>query len=160
MERWRDFQGKPTEVGIAPLHFKFIQPHITLSRASKNLPARLCRPSNIKEHPMSERPSTSRLGGEYCPQRPNRAVFCPNCGSPNTQTKNHGKKLGGALGTCAGVISSLSSATKGVGIGAAIAFRAAASTMPLSSVTAAVLGALTGGAIGCAAGSGLGQIID
>lgn len=106
---------------------------------------------------MPDTSSTSSPSDQHDAQRPYRAVFCPNCGSPNTQTKNHGKKIGGALGTAAGVMSSLSGAAKGARVGAAIAFRIAVTTTPLNSVTAALLGALTGGAIGCAAGSGLGR---
>lgn len=109
---------------------------------------------------MSDISSTSSPDRAFGPQRPNRTVFCPNCGSPHTQTKNYGKKIGGALGTFAGVISSLSGAAKGARLGAAIAFRIVATTTPLNSMTAALLGALTGGGIGCVAGSGLGRVID
>ncbi|CAM5555307.1 hypothetical protein [Eoetvoesiella caeni] len=109
---------------------------------------------------MSESSSTSHHSGVYGTQRPSRTVVCPKCSSTNTQTKNHAKRIGGAIGTCAGVMSSLSSAAKGAGIGAAMAYRATASTMPLISVTAAVLCALAGGAMGCATGAALGQIVD
>lgn len=110
---------------------------------------------------MSDASSPSHPDGVYGPRhRPYRTVSCPACGSPNIQTKNHAKKLGGALGACAGVISAFNGAAQGAAVGAAMAFRFTAPAMPLASVTAAVLGALTGGAIGCAAGAGLGQVID
>lgn len=109
---------------------------------------------------MSEPSGASRPDGVYDPRRPRHTVVCPLCGSPNTQAKNHGKKLGGALGTCLGVISSLPATAKGATAGTTIAVRAAAPTTPLNSITAAVLGAFTGGAMGCIAGAGLGQVID
>lgn len=109
---------------------------------------------------MSESSGAPHPDGPYDPRRPYRVVLCPLCGSSNIQTKNHGKKLGGALGTCAGVISSLSATAKGATAGAIIAVRTTAPDTPLNSLTAAVLGALAGGAMGCAAGAGLGQVID
>lgn len=109
---------------------------------------------------MFDPSSPSRPDRVYGPHRPYGNVFCPACLSPNTQTKNLAKKLGGTLGTCAGVFGSLTNADKGAGIGAAITCWATASTMLLSSVTAAVLGALTGGAIGCVTGAALGQVVD
>lgn len=109
---------------------------------------------------MSEPFSTSHHGGVYGSQRSSRTVVCPKCGSPNIETKNHAKRIVGAIGTCAGVMSALSGAAKGAGVGAAMAFRATAPAMPVASVTAAVLGALVGGAMGCATGAALGQAID
>ncbi len=92
--------------------------------------------------------------------RPNRSAKCPLCGSPETRLKNHGKRLGGALGTCAGVFSAMAGTKKGASIGAFMGFRAMASSTPLNGVSAAVLGALAGGAVGCAAGAALGQAVD
>lgn len=109
---------------------------------------------------MSDSSSTSRSDGVRGFRRPYRPVRCPSCGSSNTQTKNHAKKLGGALGTCAGFISAFSGAAKGAVTGATMAFRLAPPATPLTSATAAALGALTGGAIGCAAGAGFSQVID
>lgn len=109
---------------------------------------------------MSEPSSTFHHSDVCRPQRSSRTIVCSKCGSINTQTENHTKRICGALGACAGVMSSLSGAAKGASIGAAMAYRATASTMPLISVTAAVLGALAGGAIGYATGAALGQVVD
>ena len=87
-------------------------------------------------------------------------LLCPQCGSRTIRTKNRGKKLGGALGTCAGVVNSLSGIAKGVTAGAAISVRAVSPSTPINNLTAAVLGALVGGAMGCATGAALGQVID
>lgn len=116
--------------------------------------------SLIKESPMSESSGAPYPDEVHGPRRPYRVALCPLCGSPNTQAKNYGKKLGGALGTCAGVISSLSATAKGATAGAIVAVRATSPTTPLNSITAAVLGAFAGGAMGCIAGAGLGQVID
>lgn len=98
---------------------------------------------------MSESSSTPHpdgVRGAWRPYRVNRAAPCPYCGSTNTQTKDHGKRIGGALGTCVGAISALSSAVT--------------PTSSLSGVTAAVLGALASGAVGCASGAALGVALD
>lgn len=94
----------------------------------------------------SSPPHSDGVHDAWRPYRVNRAAPCPYCGSTNTQTKDHGKKVGGALGTCAGVISALSST--------------ATSTPSLSGVTAAVLGALASGAVGCTSGAALGVALD
>lgn len=109
---------------------------------------------------MSDPSGPSRPDGVHGPQRPYRTALCPNCGSSHTQIKNHGKKLGGALGACAGVLGSLSSAVKGPRIGAVLRLRAAAPSSSVSSLTTIVLGALTSGATGCSTGSALGRVID
>lgn len=73
---------------------------------------------------MPDASNPSRPDGVYGPRRrPYRTVSRPACGSPNIQTKNHAKKLGGALGTCAGVISAFNGAAKGAAVGASMAFR-------------------------------------
>lgn len=72
-------------------------------------------------------------------------LFCPRCGSHVIQTKNRGKKLGGALGTCAGVMSALSGTAKGATVGAAVSLRAVSPYTPMNSLTVAVLGAFVGG---------------
>ncbi len=87
-------------------------------------------------------------------------LFCPRCGSHVVQTKNRGKKLGGALGTCAGVMSALSGTAKGATAGAAISLRAVNPSTPMNSLAVAVLGAFVGGTMGCATGAALGQVID
>lgn len=45
---------------------------------------------------MSDTFSTPRPGGVHSSSRPYHTVGCPACGSPNIQTKNHAKKLGGS----------------------------------------------------------------
>ncbi|MBK1782584.1 MAG: hypothetical protein GX070_06130 [Alcaligenaceae bacterium] len=87
-------------------------------------------------------------------------VLCPQCGSPQIQLKQTGKKLGGAIGTFAGMLGALSSASKGATVGAVVALRTLHPANPLNSITAAVLGALAGGAVGCTTGATLGQLID
>ncbi len=124
------------------------------------LPARYAVFRLIKESPMPEPSHTHHQSYAHGSQRFSRTVVCPKCGSPNIDTKNHAKRIGGAIGTCAGVMGSLSGATEGASVGAVMAFRASAPAAPLVSITAAVLGALAGGAIGCASGAALGQVID
>ena len=87
-------------------------------------------------------------------------VVCPRCGSHTVQSRNRGKKLGGALGTCAGVVSALTGTAKGATAGAVISLRTVGPSTPMNSLTAAVLGAMVGGAMGCASGAALGQVID
>lgn len=136
---------------------RFFCAHITLMRTGTRL-VHLSIHQGI--FPMSDMLHAASPDGEHHPRQPHRTIFCPNCGSPHTQTRNHGKKIGGVLGTCAGVISSLSGAAKGARIGAVLAFRITATTMPLNIVTAAVIGAMSGGAIGCALGSRIGDVFD
>lgn len=94
------------------------------------------------------------------PLRPHQTIFCPQCGSLHIQTKNHGKRLGGALGTCVGLIQSLSGTARGAQLGATAGFCLATSVHPWSRLTTAVLGALAGGTVGCVSGAALGHAID
>jgi len=107
---------------------------------------------------MSESFSTRPPAGIHGSQR--ALLFCPRCNSPKIRSKNHGKKLCSALGTCAGVMRSLSGIAKGATAGAAFGFRAVGPSTPMNNLTASVLGALVGGAMGCATGAAFGQVID
>lgn len=88
-----------------------------------------------------------------------QSISCPRCGSHHIYTKHFGKRLGGAIGTCAGIAASLSSASKGSIAGASLAYRFSP-PIPQVRLTSAVLGAFTGGVTGCIAGARLGQTID
>lgn len=99
-------------------------------------------------------------GMEHDAESPDQALSCPQCGSPNIQNKNYGKRIGGAVGTCAGAMHALSGTTQGAYLGAAAAIYVSESENPLNCITSAVLGALVGGAVGCATGAALGKLID
>ena len=109
---------------------------------------------------MPEPFKTSHHGGVYDSQRASLTIVCPKCGSPSIETKNHATRIGGVLGTCAGVMGSLSGAAERTSVGAAIACRATAPATPLVSITATILDALAGGAMGCATGAALGRVVD
>src|SRR5690606_12168855 len=109
---------------------------------------------------MSESFATPHPGEQQAPHPSRGIIFCPRCGSPQTQAKNRAKKLGGASGTCFGIANSFSGAAKGAAACAAIGLRATAQPSSLSRLPAGVLRALAGGAIGGAAGATLGQVID
>jgi len=93
-------------------------------------------------------------------ERPHQTIPCPQCGSLHIHDKNNGKRLGSALGICAGAIQSLSNMSKGACLGAAAGFHMATPVNPLNRITTAVLGAMVGATLGCAAGAALGQVID
>lgn len=116
---------------------------------------------NIKEYLyMSDTSTTSTLSGQHDVQQLYRTVFCPNCSSPNIQTKNYGKKTGGTIGTVAGTAVGISSAMAGAEVGAIVGMLAGPIGIGIGSIAGAILGGLFGGAAGCATGATLGEVID
>ncbi|MFM0415699.1 hypothetical protein [Paraburkholderia aromaticivorans] len=85
---------------------------------------------------------------------------CPKCQSVHVETRNHGRKAGGAIGTVAGVASGASAALSGAEVGAVAGAIAGPVGSVFGLVAGAIIGGLIGGSAGCAAGAVLGEVVD
>lgn len=85
---------------------------------------------------------------------------CPRCGSSMIESRNYATKAGCAIGTLAGIGTSLAGNLRSTRMGLTIGMRSGPLGMALGGVAGAILDALSAGAAGCATGMTLGQIID
>lgn len=81
---------------------------------------------------------------------------CPECQSLRIEIRNHGRRIGGAIGTAAGATSAFVMALSGGEAGAVVDLIAGS----IGSACGAIIAGLVGGAAGCATGVVFGEVLD
>ena len=87
-------------------------------------------------------------------------LHCPHCKSTQIQTRDHARKVGGAVGTIAGTSIGVAGALNAGRIGMSVGLIAGPVGVAVGGIAGIVLGALCGGTTGCLAGAKLGEVVD
>lgn len=103
-------------------------------------------------------PDPANEGADPASALVTQALLCPRCQSERVETRNYGKKIGGALGAAAGIGSGMALVLSGVDIRAAIG--STGEGTEASGLAQGVLAVLRSGSVGCAAGAAFGDVID
>jgi hypothetical protein len=88
------------------------------------------------------------------------SIQCPLCRSHQVITLDHGKKVGGLIGTVGGAASGVAGALTGAEFGGTLGLIAGPAGSALGSLAGAIFGGLIGAATGGVAGSKLGEVVD
>ncbi len=103
-------------------------------------------------------PDLANEGADPASALVTQALLCPRCQSERVETRNYGKKIGGALGAAAGIGSGMALVLSGADTRAAIGSTGEATEA--GGLAQGVLAVLRSGSVGCAAGAAFGDVID